>query len=609
MSQEIGEGAERHGTPRTNNGAPRATNGAPYATDVAPYATDGAAQLNRRRLLAAAGSGLAASLVGATAGAGPAAAAAPTAGPAAPTAGPAADPAAPAAPTHAPAPFGPVRVHPDDPRYGSLLLGNNERFVGSPDEIRVVGTTAQVVQAVQDAVRSGRRIGVRSGGHCFENFTADPAIRLLLDLSPLDAVRYDPERRAFEVQPGATLGRVYRALFTGWGVTVPAGGCPEVGAGGHLVGGGYGPLSRRDGSVVDHLYGVEVVVVDRDGTARAVVATREPDDPHRDLWWAHTGGGGGNFGVVTKYWLRSPSADAEARTAAPDPGRLLPRAPAAVLEYLISWPWDRTVVSEQALTALMRNFSTWHERNSAPDSPAADLYAILELTHVTAPGFQMVMQIDAGVPDAATLVQDFVDTVTAGTGLSNKGASLTMPWLHAMTWPGKGESGDLVTRRYKGKAAYLRRSFADAQLATVYRHLTNDTGNDACGMLLVGYGGAVRAVDPGATAVAQRDVVMKAVYHSVWFAAADDAANLAWVRALYREVYGDTGGVPVPGTVSDGSYINYPDVDLADPAWNTSGVPWHTLYYKDNYPRLQQVKAQWDPCDVFRHALSVELPS
>ncbi|WP_052509015.1 FAD-binding oxidoreductase [Kitasatospora griseola] len=544
-------------------------------------------RLNRRGLLAAAAAGLAA--VGSAGSAGSAVAAGPPTG-------------------REPETFGPVEVRPGDPRYESLLRGDNHRFVGRPDEVRVVGSTAQVVQAVQDAVRDGRRIGVRSGGHCFENFTADPEIRLLLDLSQLDAVGYDPSRRAFEVQPGATLGRVYRTLFKGWGVTVPAGGCPEVGAGGHLVGGGYGPLSRRYGSVVDHLYGVEVVVVDRNGAARAVVATREPDDPHRDLWWAHTGGGGGNFGVVTRYWLRSSQADAEARAAAPDPRRLLPPAPAEILEAVVEWTWDPAKTTERAVTTLIRNFCTWHERHSDPGSPYDALYAILQLAHQDAGTFSMVVQIDAGVPHAADLVDEFVAHVNTGTGLDLGGGSATAPWLYVMTWPGNGESGNLVTRRYKGKAGYLKRSFTDAQLATIHRHLTNGTGNAACGMLIVGYGGQVRTVDPGATAVAQRDVVMKAVYHSVWAAEQDDAANLAWVRELYRDVHRDTGGVPVPGEVSDGSYINYPDVDLADPAWNTSGVPWHTLYYKDNYPRLQRVKARWDPRDVFRHALSIELP-
>jgi len=61
-----------------------------------------------------------------------------------------------------------------------------------------------------------------------------------------------------------------------------------------------------------------------------------------------------------------------------------------------------------------------------------------------------------------------------------------------------------------------------------------------------------------------------------------------------------------PGEAYDGAPINHPDVDLADPAWNTSGVPWHTIYYQANYPRLQRVKARWDPRNVFRHGLSVQ---
>ncbi|GAB2701412.1 FAD-dependent oxidoreductase [Kitasatospora kifunensis] len=362
----------------------------------------------------------------------------------------------------------------------------------------------------------------------------------------------------------------------------------------------YGPLSRRYGSVVDHLYGVEVVVVDQDGSARVVVATREPDDPNHDLWWAHTGAGGGNFGVVTRYWLRSPDATGT------DPAGLLPRAPRQLLECLVVWAWDEQM-TERAFTTLLANFARWHECNSAPGSPAAGLYAVLEPAHRSAGSFQLVVQIDAGLPGADALVTDFVSAVTAGTGATQLlNGRRTMPWLHPTTWPGNGEPGDMITRRYKEKAGYLRRGFTATQLATIYQHLTNSTGGSTGGMLFVGYGGQVNTVPPQATAVAQRDAVMKAVFHTTWADEQDDAANLAWIRDFYRDVYRDTGGVPVPGGVSDGSYINYPDVDLADPAWNTSGVPWQTLYYKGNYPRLQQIKARWDPRNVFHHALAID---
>lgn len=481
---------------------------------------------------------------------------------------------------------GAVTVRPGDSRYDGLVRANNFRFVGKPDEVRLTGSTGQVVRAVSDAVRSGRRIAVRSGGHCFENFTADPAARTLIDLSPMDAVGYDPARRAFFVEPGATLGQVYKTLGRGWGVTIPAGGCPEVGAGGHIAGGGYGPLSRRYGAVVDHLEAVEVVVSDRSGV-RAVVASR---DQNHDLWWAHTGGGGGNFGVVTRYWLRSPGA------VGTDPSRLLPPQPRQMLTCLAVWTWD-----DQAFSEIVGNFGAWMERNSAPGSPNTGLYPILHLKHRDTGTLELTVQADADLPGVDRLVTDLVTALGVEPAYTYRYQS---PWSHATTWPGLGQPGDVATRRYKIKAAYLHRSFTPVQIATIHRHLSEPTTVRG-GIQVIGYGGQVAAVAPEATAIAQRGAIMKAVYSSLWLEPSDDAANLAWVRELYRDVYSATGGVPV----DDGSYINYPDVDLANPAWNTSGVPWSTLYYQGNYPRLRRVKARWDPRNVFTHALGIELPS
>lgn len=500
----------------------------------------------------------------------------------------------PAAPQAGPAPI----VTPDDARYQSLLAGYNHRFTARPGRVRLPATTEQVVDAVGEAVAADERIALRSGGHCFEDFAAPADTDLLLDLSQLAQVDYDPQRRAFVVGSGVTLGRLYPILFKNWGVTVPGGTCFEVGVGGHIPGGGYGPLSRRDGLVVDHVYAVEVVVVDEPGRARAIVATREADDPHRDLWWAHTGGGGGSFGVVTRFWLRSPGI------ASDDPTRLLPRAPGAVRRRDVLWSWD--AMTERSLTTLLRNYCRWFEGNSAPDSPAANLWSNLIVTHRSSGMFGMTAIVDDDLPDAEKLLDGQFQAITAGLAAAptmddQRVVPWLSEWLPSYSWPNDPRG------RYKHKAGLLRSCYTDRQLAAIYRHLADDGyQNPTAGLVLTGYGGRVNAVSPDATAIAQRDCILKASYTAgVWQSPDEDDTHIGWVRRYYRDVYADTGGVPVPDQTNHGSYIGYPDVDLADPAWNTSGVPWSTLYYEDNYPRLQQIKRRYDPGDVFRHALSI----
>jgi FAD/FMN-containing dehydrogenase len=236
-------------------------------------------------------------------------------------------------------------IGPDDPRYPELLRrGFNKRFEGHPDYIRLVASTEGVIDALDQAVRSGRRLAVRSGGHCLEGFVADPDVRVLIDMSPMTSVSYDHEMQAFAIEAGTTLGEVYRKLFLGWGVVLPAGQSPDIGIGGHALGSAFGFLHRQHGLAGDYLYAVEVVVVDETGTARSVVATREPTDPNRELWWAHTGGGGGNFGVVTRYWFRSPESDGR------NPARALPAAPESVVTVRAEWNW--TDIDERAFTQL-----------------------------------------------------------------------------------------------------------------------------------------------------------------------------------------------------------------------------------------------------------------
>ncbi|MDH2427534.1 FAD-binding protein [Sphaerisporangium sp. TRM90804] len=502
-------------------------------------------------------------------------------------------------------PLGPVVVRPADPRYGDLAVRRtNQRFRHEPEYFHLVGSTEQVVKAVGDAVRANRRVTVRSGGHCYENFVGEGA-QVVIDLCEMSEVYFDEERGAFAVEAGATLMQTYRKLYLGWGVTIPGGQCGGVAAGGHIAGGGYGPLSRRDGLTVDYLHAVEVVVVDRSGRARAVVATRNPADPNHDLWWAHTGGGGGNFGVVTRYWMRDPGARGN------DPGRLLPKPPATVLSGTAVWSWNG--MDRESFRRLLRNHGEWHERNSAPGGPYATLWGSLLIPGRQAgddPGGMLLpAQMDAGVPGAEKLMGDFFAAVAEGVTPEVFVTPFERyPWFQAARTLSLGEEAE--SGRYKGKSAYLRARFTEEQADVAYDHLGTPGDVSSSGLLwLLSYGGAVNAVAPSATATAERSSILKVLHLSTWDASRDGAAHLEWIRRFHRQTFAGTGGVPVPGGNLGGAYINYPDADHADPRWNTSGVPWSTIYYGDNYPRLQRVKARWDPRDVFRHALAIRPPA
>lgn len=482
---------------------------------------------------------------------------------------------------------GPVVVLPADPRYASMNRSYNGRFTPRPDAVRAVYSAEQVIQAVDETVRTGKRIAVRSGGHCYEDFVTGSDVKIVLDISQMDEVGFDPAHQAFSVEAGATLAQVYKSLYYGWGVTIPGGSCPSVGIGGHIAGGGYGALSRQYGMVVDHLYGVDVVVVDKTGKARRVVVTRRADDPNRELWWAHTGGGGGNFGVVLRYLLRSPEAEGK------DPSTLLPNPPATVSGTTVTWQWAD--VDERAFTTLVRNHGSWHERH-----PQTALGSSLALSHRAGGAFQLFVGVDGEPSGGDRMIDAYLKEVTVGVGAPSSTDRSHQPWLTA-TLGAETYAGGTP---FKAKAGFLRRRWTDRQIAVVHKYLTDGNERWGASVYVTSFGGKINSVGPSATAFPHRDALFSVAYDLYWADPADQE-ELNWIRRFYQEIYADTGGVPVPGDANSGAYINYPDADLADPKWNTSTVPWHTLYYRDNYPRLQQVKSRWDPRNVFRHAMSV----
>jgi FAD/FMN-containing dehydrogenase len=484
-------------------------------------------------------------------------------------------------------PGGTVGVH--DPRYQTLIRGFNLRWVGAPQFIQVCGDTSQVVQTVQNAVSSNLRITVRSGGHCYENFSVGNDGGVIVDMAPMNRVYYDDAMEAYCIEAGCTLWNVYWNLYKEYDAVIPGGSCYSVGAGGHITGGGYGLLSRKYGLTVDWLYGVEIVVVDKAGTASAVIVTADSTNSSElDLLWANKGGGGGNFGIVTRFFFRE-----------------LPPAPPEAYVANLAWNWSS--MTQDQFTMLVQRYGSFLQQNSAPGSPFDGLFALLHLTQQAASQITLTAQY---VGDQPALLEDFIEFIN-GDGRTGQIVPQThavgrhffpmrtndvtmLPWLYAtQTFDGSGPN-----QRGKYKSAYMNQPFPDAQIATMWTWLSDTAFSNPQALLQVdSYGCAINAVIPGDTAVAQRSSIMKLQYQTYWTTEAETAANLDWINNFYVAMYGPDG--PMPDGTMDGCYVNYPDCDLKN---------WAYLYYLDNYPRLQQTKAAWDPNNVFNHAQSIQLP-
>jgi FAD/FMN-containing dehydrogenase len=190
-------------------------------------------------------------------------------------------------------------IAPDDAGYDEARKLFNGMIDKRPALIARCADVADVMSAVNYARDIGALLAVRGGGHNGGGLgSCDGGV--VIDLSGMRGIRVNADERTVRVQGGCTWGDVDHATHA-FGMATPSGIISTTGVGGLTLGGGIGHLARKHGLSIDNLLEADVVLADG-----RLVRANERENP--DLFWAIRGGGG-NFGVVTSFLFRLHAVD------------------------------------------------------------------------------------------------------------------------------------------------------------------------------------------------------------------------------------------------------------------------------------------------------------
>jgi FAD/FMN-containing dehydrogenase len=434
-------------------------------------------------------------------------------------------------------------LRPGDPGYEQVRPSFGAMYPDHPGLVVLCSGTADVVDAVNFARERGIEVTVRGGGHSVAGLSSTDG-GMVIDLAPMNGVLVDPKEQVAYVQGGALWADVDREGQL-YGLSTPGGVVSDTGVAGLTLGGGYGWLRRTYGLSCDNVLEYEVVCAD--GQVRNASADANPD-----LYWALRGGGG-NFGIVTRFTFR-----------------LHPVGPIVAFGGVFYPAAD----SESVL----RGFREYAE--TAPDTVNCMAVAITmpEDPHLPPPVHNqdviVVGSVCVGDPEEG--MAEIQPLRELGTPLAD--ISQPMPWrIVQAAFDGFFPRGEVRTYWKSTSASELSDGLLDviatrgqdrpAPLATIVLWLT---------------GGQVNRVGQDEAAFSERSAKYLISVEGSWHDPADDDDVIAWVRESWSAISEFGTGT---------TYINFAEADSQDVVDEAFGA---------KLEKLAEIKAKYDPDNFFR---------
>jgi FAD/FMN-containing dehydrogenase len=441
--------------------------------------------------------------------------------------------------------FGGRIIVQDDADYETARHGWNGMIDRKPALIAKCSNVEDVVAAVKHAAANGLTAVARCGGHSVSGASM-PEGGMVIDLGKLNQVDVDAEARIAHVGGGALLGDL-DAATQAHGLAVTAGVDPSTGAGGLTLGGGIGFLARKLGLTIDNLAGVQIVLADG-----SVVEANE--DSYPDLFWALRGGGG-QFGIVTRFDYR-----------------LTPIGPEIVTAWAF-YPLEKSYEVIRYIRDFMHHASDdvglvpVFTRVPAAEPFPADWHGQKCLAVV---GFH-VGETEAAMAELQPILEQ---------GELIFGFNTTQPYVEFQK--------SFAEANPHGNRFYWKSIFVDDltdQLVDVMLEGIETIPGEYTSIFIEALGGAVSRVGVTDTAFSNRSARYNLGISAGWIDPSMDEEGVAASRACYEKLK----------PFSDGTvYLNYLDRDEVERTKAGFGP---------NYGRLCAVKAQYDPTGLFGGAL------
>ena len=422
-----------------------------------------------------------------------------------------------------------------DPGFDASRGVHNSHYDRQPAVIVRPASAVDVSRAVTTARELDLEIAVKGGGHSVAGHSTTDG-GMLIDLGAMRDIGIDPVRRIGSAQGGATAGE-YTAAAGARGFATPFGDTGSVGLGGLTLGGGIGWLARKHGLTIDSL--IEVDLVTADGR---LVTVSEAADP--DLFWAIRGGGG-NFGIATRFRYRLHPVDMVTG------GMLVLPLTHQVLRDLV----DASVAAPEELTQISFVMGL-------PPAPFVPPEA------VGTPAV-LVMPVHAGPLDEGTAAMAPFRAIA--TPLADMVGPMPYPAMYQLTAAGEQPGPGVV------RSAFMPGLDETAIDAIVERH-RSPQGALAMTQLRV-LGGEMARIPAGATAFAHRDATVMAAIIAHGEAPYEELK--AYTESYFEDLSGQSTGV----------YSNF----LGEEAPNRL----QAAYPGATYERLVGVKRRVDPDNVF----------